>query len=88
LAKIRNPRENYTPVFRSRRDPKYKVVYEWIAGLESPHPKYNLKWKPPYGNKLDFGGASVLPPKDSDDGDDDEEGDDKKEDAKENEPLG
>jgi tetratricopeptide (TPR) repeat protein len=73
VAKIKNPNENYEPVYRSRKDPKYRAVYKWIAGLESPHPKYNLKYKPPYGNKLDFGGASILPPKDGDDDEDEED---------------
>ncbi len=83
LTKIENPEENYTPVFKSRDDPQYKRVFQWISDLETPHPKYNLKYKPPYGNKLNFGGASGLGSKD--DGDEDE--DDEKTDDEKDKPL-
>ncbi len=85
LTKIKNPQENYTPVFKSRDDAQYKRVFQWISNLETPHPKYNLKYKPPYENKLNFGGASGLGPKDE--GDDDKDEDGEKEDDENDKPL-
>ncbi|MFP4052773.1 MAG: tetratricopeptide repeat protein [Phycisphaerae bacterium] len=81
VAKIKNPRKNYTPVFRSATDRQYRQVLSWIEKLRSPRPDYNLEgWKPPYGNKLDYG--TSLPPAKNRDKDED-----KKNDEKDDKPL-
>jgi tetratricopeptide (TPR) repeat protein len=77
LAEIKNPRENYTPVYRSLRDPLYQRVHQWIRSLRAPHPDYALSYKPPKGVTWKMPGSGTgLPPRASDD--DEESSDDDK----------
>lgn len=51
-------------MYRSREDPKYTLMLEWIKNLhKAPHPEYGLKYQPPFGMKLNFRSAVDLPPR-------------------------
>jgi hypothetical protein len=60
--KTKNPIRN---LFRDRERPAYKLISEWISSLASPgYPDYRLKYKPPFGMKLNLsGGGGTLPPR-------------------------
>lgn len=65
VAKVdkRHPRE-IPPIFSSIEATRYKIVSDWIKGLKGPmHPNYHLKYKPPFGMKLETSGrVDILGP--------------------------
>lgn len=51
------------PTFLSMKSGSYKNIRKWIAFLEGPlAPNYHLKYKPPFGMKLNTSGLPDLPP--------------------------
>jgi hypothetical protein len=52
------------PMFSSTEDASYKAVLGWIKSLKGPrHPDYGIKYRPPFGPKVELG--PVLPPRES-----------------------
>jgi len=62
-ARYKHPVKLQPAPFTSRNDVRYVRVLEWLGTLDGPqHPNYRLRWKPPFGLKLDFTGKVELPP--------------------------
>jgi len=60
LAKFKHPHKITTP-YADRKSANYVRVLQWIRSLEGGlHPSYRVKYTPPFGMKLNFGGSSVL----------------------------
>ncbi|MCP4379141.1 MAG: tetratricopeptide repeat protein [bacterium] len=55
-------------LFRNREQGVYKIMHKWISSLSGPgYPNYGLKYKPPFGMKLDIGGSTgTLVPRERD----------------------
>ncbi|MDP7636028.1 MAG: hypothetical protein QF577_00625 [Phycisphaerae bacterium] len=51
------------PLFVNNKNVNYKRVLQWIEGLSKPnYPDYRLRYRPPFGMKLNLSGGSSLPP--------------------------
>jgi len=68
LAKYPHPKTKkpIRNLFKDRERPAYKLIRDWIGSLASPgYPDFRLKYKPPFGMKLNLsGGGGTLPPRD------------------------
>jgi hypothetical protein len=50
-------------LFRDNRHPTYKMFVKWIGSLAGPgYPNYNMKYKVPFGMKLELGGGGGALP--------------------------
>ena len=62
MAQRRHSKE-IPPLFVNNKNVNYKRVLQWIEGLSKPnYPDYRLRYRPPFGMKLDLSGGSSLPP--------------------------
>lgn len=43
---------SFKPMVRSRTDPNYALVVEWVQSLVVPHPDYNLDYENPYAGRV------------------------------------
>ena len=60
-AEYRHPKVEHI-AFKDRKVKTYRSVKEWIENLKGPRtPNYRVKWKPPFGMKLDLSGQPSLP---------------------------
>jgi len=51
------------PLFANNKHANYKRLLQWIEGLSKPnYPDYRMRYRPPFGMKLDLSGGSSLPP--------------------------